>query len=61
MECTFKKYFSFWDSLSDEDRALLCANATEEHFERARPGINVLSLDNCRLRIIGAPSVLPLD
>lgn len=37
MECTFKKYFPFWDSLSDEDRALLCANATEEHFERSRP------------------------
>lgn len=37
MECTFEKYFPFWNTLSDTDRALLCMNTTEEHFERSRP------------------------
>ena len=37
MECTFEKYFPFWSDLSSEDRALLCKNATKEHFERSRP------------------------
>ncbi len=35
--CTFEKYFPFWSTLSDKDRALLCDNTTAEHFERSRP------------------------
>ncbi|MBO5316578.1 MAG: Crp/Fnr family transcriptional regulator [Clostridia bacterium] len=33
----YKEYFPFWGVLSDEDRALLCDNTDEEHFEKEQP------------------------
>ena len=35
--CTFEKYFPFWSALSEKDRAYLCENTAEEHYDRGAP------------------------
>jgi CRP/FNR family transcriptional regulator len=35
--CTFEKYFPFWKELSEKDRAYLCENTAEEHYDRGAP------------------------
>ena len=35
--CAFEKYFPFWSELSEKDRASLCENTAEEHYDRGAP------------------------
>ena len=32
----YETYFPFWNKLTDADKALLCENTTEEHFDKAQ-------------------------
>jgi len=45
MQCDliYSKYFPFWNDLSKEDKAYLCENSSEVHFERNASAHNNLS------------------
>lgn len=37
LQSFYEQYFPFWQKISEEDRAYLCQNTAEEHFEKEQP------------------------